>query len=438
MQLFLDAMDREVDDLHKNKVRLRFIGDRHALSVKLQARMAASEELTAANPGLKLQVAVSYGGRWDIVQAARRLAAAGRERRAAARRHRRRAFRARTRSSATCPIRICSSAPAAIIASAISCCGISRTPSCTSATTLWPDFDVAAFEAALAAFAGRERRFGLTREQAQRGARSVLKERVLTAIVLVAVLLGVMLGLPPIATVWLLTVLVLVGAWEWAGFIGKGSRADARGVHGGRRAGAGRLPVFAIPRRRTSCASSMTVAVAWWFVAFLWLCLAPARVHAGHGRAGGTAVAGALLAGAGVRHVHDAEHALGAVHARAGVGRRHRRVLRRAVVRPRAAGAARVAQEDLGRRARRRRRERRWSPGSPPNWLFAVDVWPFVMTCVAVAALSIVGDLTESMLKRAAGLKDSGTLFPGSRRHAGSHRQRDRRGAGAGVRAASA
>ena len=53
----------------------------------------------------------------------------------------------------------------------------------------------------------------------------MLKQRVLTAVVLVAVLLGVMLGLPPIATVWLVTVLVLIGAWEWAGFIGGGSRA---------------------------------------------------------------------------------------------------------------------------------------------------------------------------------------------------------------------
>jgi undecaprenyl diphosphate synthase len=76
MQLFLDAIDREVADLHRNGVRLRFIGNRTTLSVKLQSRMAASEELMAGNTGLKLQVAVSYGGRWDILQAARKLAAA--------------------------------------------------------------------------------------------------------------------------------------------------------------------------------------------------------------------------------------------------------------------------------------------------------------------------------------------------------------------------
>ena len=75
MQLFLDSLDKEVAELHGNGVRLRFIGDRHALSVRLQSRMAAAEELTAANTALNMQVAVSYGGRWDILQAARRLAA---------------------------------------------------------------------------------------------------------------------------------------------------------------------------------------------------------------------------------------------------------------------------------------------------------------------------------------------------------------------------
>ncbi len=75
MQLFLDSLDREVEELHRNGVRLRFIGDRQTLSVRLQARMAASEQLTAANKALQLQVAVSYGGRWDILQATRRLAA---------------------------------------------------------------------------------------------------------------------------------------------------------------------------------------------------------------------------------------------------------------------------------------------------------------------------------------------------------------------------
>jgi undecaprenyl diphosphate synthase len=165
MQLFLDAIDREVADLHKNKVRLRFIGDRHALSVKLQARMAGSEELTAANPGLKLQVAVSYGGRWDIVQAARKLAA-------------------QVASGALAADSIDEARFAAELAlggipdpdlfirtggdhriSNFLLWNLAYTEIHVS-DTLWPDFDVPQFEAALASFANRERRFGLTREQA--------------------------------------------------------------------------------------------------------------------------------------------------------------------------------------------------------------------------------------------------------------------------------
>jgi undecaprenyl diphosphate synthase len=75
MSLFLDALDREVADLHKNQVRLRFIGDRASLGRELNERMAASELLTAHNTGLNLLVAVAYGGRWDITQAVRGVAA---------------------------------------------------------------------------------------------------------------------------------------------------------------------------------------------------------------------------------------------------------------------------------------------------------------------------------------------------------------------------
>jgi len=76
MGLFIEALDREISELHAKKVRVRFIGARRNLSVRLQSHIAGAEERTAGNDGLKLQVAVSYGGRWDIVQAAQNLARA--------------------------------------------------------------------------------------------------------------------------------------------------------------------------------------------------------------------------------------------------------------------------------------------------------------------------------------------------------------------------
>jgi len=75
MKLFLDAVVREVSDLHRNRVRLRFIGDRSVLGSALVSSMADAESLTASNDGLTLLVALAYGGRWDIVQACRSLAA---------------------------------------------------------------------------------------------------------------------------------------------------------------------------------------------------------------------------------------------------------------------------------------------------------------------------------------------------------------------------
>ncbi len=81
MNLFLDSLVREVADLHRNQVRLRFIGDRLHWAPSSAGGCGEAEELTEANPGLGLLVAVAYGGRWDIAQACRSLAedaAAGR------------------------------------------------------------------------------------------------------------------------------------------------------------------------------------------------------------------------------------------------------------------------------------------------------------------------------------------------------------------------
>ena len=75
MNLFLDALEREVADLHRNQVRLSFIGDRESLGAELARRMQSAEQLTEANVGLRLIVAVAYGGRWDIARACRSLAA---------------------------------------------------------------------------------------------------------------------------------------------------------------------------------------------------------------------------------------------------------------------------------------------------------------------------------------------------------------------------
>jgi len=74
MDLFLRALKSELGKLHENNVHIRFIGERSAFSTKLRDAMAAAESKTVNNTGLRLSIAVNYGGRWDIVEAARKLA----------------------------------------------------------------------------------------------------------------------------------------------------------------------------------------------------------------------------------------------------------------------------------------------------------------------------------------------------------------------------
>jgi undecaprenyl diphosphate synthase len=159
MQLFLESLDREVAELDANGVRIRFIGDRARLAPALVERMEAAEARTAARAQLDLVVAVAYGGRWDVAQAARRLA----EDCVAGRRD---------------PAAIDEAALAAELANAgrpapdlfIRTGGERRISNFLLwdlaytelwfTDTLWPDFDAACLASALADFGGRERRFG--------------------------------------------------------------------------------------------------------------------------------------------------------------------------------------------------------------------------------------------------------------------------------------
>ncbi|MDH3490687.1 MAG: isoprenyl transferase [Gammaproteobacteria bacterium] len=75
MSLFVEALRREVAELHRNNVRLRFIGAREDLSPGLVKKIEAAEEKTCRNTGLFVNVAVAYGGRWDILNATKQIAA---------------------------------------------------------------------------------------------------------------------------------------------------------------------------------------------------------------------------------------------------------------------------------------------------------------------------------------------------------------------------
>jgi len=74
MALFMATLQREINKLHRNNIRLRFIGDRSAFPEKLQAKMAEGEAQTKDNTDLTLVVAANYGGRWDMAQAFKKIA----------------------------------------------------------------------------------------------------------------------------------------------------------------------------------------------------------------------------------------------------------------------------------------------------------------------------------------------------------------------------
>jgi undecaprenyl diphosphate synthase len=159
MQLFLEALDREVAELDANAVRIRFIGDRARLAPALVERMAAAEARTALNRRLDLAVAVAYGGRWDISQAARRLAleaAAGRLDAAAIDEA---AVADRLENVGRPPPDLFIRTGGERRISNFMLWDLAYTELWFT-DTLWPDFDASCFASAIDDFARRQRRFG--------------------------------------------------------------------------------------------------------------------------------------------------------------------------------------------------------------------------------------------------------------------------------------
>lgn len=159
MQLFIGALAKRVPELHAHGIRLRFIGELSAFPDRIRAGIAEAETVTAGNSNLHLSVAVNYGGQWDIAQAARRLAVSVEKGELAA---------ADVDESRLAGKLMLADLPAPDLL--IRTGGERRVSNFMLwqmayselhfSDVLWPDFDAAAFDAALADYASRQRRFG--------------------------------------------------------------------------------------------------------------------------------------------------------------------------------------------------------------------------------------------------------------------------------------
>jgi undecaprenyl diphosphate synthase len=157
MELLALALSREVSQLKRDGVQLHFVGSREGLSERVRQGFEEAEATTSANTRLVLNVCFNYGGRWDIADAAQRLAASGKKISEES--------LSQAMSMSHCPD------PDLVIRTG----GEMRVSNFLLwqlayselyfSELLWPDFDEAALDAALAAYASRERRFGKTSDQ---------------------------------------------------------------------------------------------------------------------------------------------------------------------------------------------------------------------------------------------------------------------------------
>ncbi|WP_407704959.1 polyprenyl diphosphate synthase [Thalassotalea hakodatensis] len=164
MDLFMLVLTREVKKLHKNNIRFQVIGDTSKFSSSLQEKITAAEKLTHKNDAMVLSVAANYGGRWDITQAAQKLAIEVQQGNIDA--------QDITESSIDQYTSLADLPELDLLIRTGGDYRISNFLLWQAAYAefyftdiLWPDFQEQAFCEALASFSGRERRFGQTGDQ---------------------------------------------------------------------------------------------------------------------------------------------------------------------------------------------------------------------------------------------------------------------------------
>ena len=235
MQLFVRALEDEVAKLHDNNIRFRVIGDLSRFDPGLVDLIKRAESLTAGNDRLTLTVAANYGGRWDILQALQRMVAEHPEKLGG------------FAENDLAPYLAMNFAPEPDLfirtggnsASAISCCGNSPIRSCTSPTDYGRNSTARHWtrrsnptvgeNGALAAPANNLRPARKPSRLPPGPPRNMLRQRVVTALVLVVALLSAIFLLPQNAWLLFAGVLVVVAIAEWSGLIGL--HGTARAIH---------------------------------------------------------------------------------------------------------------------------------------------------------------------------------------------------------------
>jgi len=166
--LFIMALEREAAKLHRNGIRLRVVGDLAPFGSKITELVERAESLTQANNKMTLTIAANYGGRWDLLQAMQRLIESKPEQHGAF----------TEEQLASCLAMAYAPEPDLFIRTG----GEQRISNFLLwqlaysefyfTDTLWPDFDSAALDEAIASYQRRERRFGRTSEQLKSAGRA--------------------------------------------------------------------------------------------------------------------------------------------------------------------------------------------------------------------------------------------------------------------------